>query len=419
MSLKKLYLIPLLILFFIFTYYLIKNFSDNKIYIENTESSSSEIKLDDTKNFSPLVVEVIYEDLLLIKEGQTFGKILNSYEISNSVKSKILESLNSKVDLSKLNINTEIRITFTKENDLTEIKRISVLDKKNNHIKVIKKDDNYVVETSSILSFTKHVLKEVTIKDSLYKSAIDANIPPNIIMQFVNLYAFDVDFQREIRNGNKIKIFYEVFLDSKHIVRQTGNIKFASLALRKDTYNLYRFTTDDNGKSEYFDSEGKSAVKALMKTPINGAVLSSGYGMRKHPILGYDRIHQGVDFAAPKGTPIMAAGTGFIEKIGMNGGAGNYIRIKHLNGYKTAYGHMSKFASGMKKGTKVTQGQTIGFVGSTGMSTGPHLHYEVIFNNKKINPMKMKLPSGRKLKGKILEDFEIYVADLNKEMQVN
>ena len=419
MSLKKLYLIPLLILFFIFTYYLIRNFSDNKIYIENTESSSSEIKLDDTKNFSPLIVEVIYEDLLLIKEGQTFGQILNNYEISNSVKSKILESLNSKVDLSKLNINTEIRITFTKENDLTEIKRISVLDKKNNHIKVIKKDDNYVVETSSILSFTKHVLKEVTIKDSLYKSAIDANIPPNIIMQFVNLYAFDVDFQREIRNGNKIKIFYEVFLDRKHIVRQTGNIKFASLALRKDTYNLYRFTTDDNGKSEYFDSEGKSAVKALMKTPINGAVLSSGYGMRKHPILGYDRIHQGVDFAAPKGTPIMAAGTGFIEKIGMNGGAGNYIRIKHLNGYKTAYGHMSKFASGMKKGTKVTQGQTIGFVGSTGMSTGPHLHYEVIFNNKKINPMKMKLPSGRKLKGKILEDFEIYVADLNKEMQVN
>ena len=419
MSLKKLYLIPLLILFFIFTYYLIRNFSDNKIYIENSESSSSEIKLDDTKNVSPLIVEVIYEDLLLIKEGQTFGQILNNYEISNSVKSKILESLNSKVDLSKLNINTEIRITFTKESDLTEIKRISVLDKKNNHIKVIKKDDNYVVETSSILSFTKHVLKEVTIKDSLYKSAIDANIPPNIIMQFVNLYAFDVDFQREIRNGNKIKIFYEVFLDSKHIVRQTGNIKFASLALRKDTYNLYRFTTDDNGKSEYFDSEGKSAVKALMKTPINGAVLSSGYGMRKHPILGYDRIHQGVDFAAPKGTPIMAAGTGFIEKIGMNGGAGNYIRIKHLNGYKTAYGHMSKFASGMKKGTKVTQGQTIGFVGSTGMSTGPHLHYEVIFNNKKINPMKMKLPSGRKLKGKILEDFEIYVADLNKEMQVN
>ena len=419
MSLKKLYLIPLLILFFIFTYYLSRNFSDNKIYIENSESSSSEIKLDDTKNVSPLIVEVIYEDLLLIKEGQTFGQILNNYEISNSVKSKILESLNSKVDLSKLNINTEIRITFTKENDLTEIKKISVLDKKNNHIKVIKKDDNYVVETSSILSFTKHVLKEVTIKDSLYKSAIEANIPPNIIMQFVNLYAFDVDFQREIRNGNKIEIFYEVFLDRKHIIRQTGNIKFASLALTKDTYNLYRFTTDDNGKSEYFDSEGKSAVKALMKTPINGAVLSSGYGMRKHPILGYDRIHQGVDFAAPKGTPIMAAGTGFIEKIGMNGGAGNYIRIKHLNGYKTAYGHMSKFASGMKKGTKVTQGQTIGFVGSTGMSTGPHLHYEVIFNNKKINPMKMKLPSGRKLKGKILEDFEIYVADLNKEMQVN
>ena len=222
MSLKKLYLVPLLILFFIFTYYLIRNFSDNKIYIENSESSSSEIKLDDTKNVSPLIVEVIYEDLLLIKEGQTFGQILNNYEISNSVKSKILESLNSKVDLSKLNINTEIRITFTKENDLTEIKKISVLDKKNNHIKVIKKDDNYVVETSSILSFTKHVLKEVTIKDSLYKSAIEANIPPNIIMQFVNLYAFDVDFQREIRNGNKIKIFCSI--ESNFTRRTIDNI---------------------------------------------------------------------------------------------------------------------------------------------------------------------------------------------------
>lgn len=237
-------------------------------------------------------------------------------------------------------------------------------------------------------------------------------------MQFVNLYGFDVDFQREIRNGNKIKIYYEVFLDSKLNIRKAGNIKFASLSLSKNTYELYKYTTKDNNKFEFFNSTGKSAVKALMKTPINGASLSSGYGLRKHPILGYDRLHQGVDFAAPTGTPIMAAGTGFIEKIGMNGGAGNYIKIKHINGYKTAYGHMSKFASGLKRGSKVTQGQTIGFVGSTGMSTGPHLHYEVIFNNKKINPMKMKLPSGRKLKGKILDNFISYTDDINKEMEL-
>ena len=263
------------------------------------------------------------------------------------------------------------------------------------------------------------ILKEIVINESLYKSAINADVPPSIIMQFVNLYGFDVDFQREIRNGNIIKIYYEVFLDNKLNIRKAGNIKFASLALSKNTYELYKYTTNDNNKSEYFDAAGKSAVKALMKTPINGASLSSGYGMRKHPILGYDRLHQGVDFAAPTGTPIMAAGTGFIEKIGMNGGAGNYIKIKHINGYKTAYGHMNKFAAGLKKGSKVTQGQTIGFVGSTGMSTGPHLHYEVIFNNKKINPMKMKLPSGRKLKGKILDDFIKYASDLNKEMEVN
>ena len=157
---------------------------------------------------------------------------------------------------------------------------------------------------------------------------------------------------------------------------------------------------------DYFDSKGKSATKALMKTPINGARLSSSYGMRKHPILGYNRLHQGIDFAAPIGTPIMAAGTGRIEFVGTNGGAGKYIRIKHLNGYKTAYAHLNSFASGMNKGVRVRQGQAIGFVGSTGLSTGPHLHYEVWFNNKKINPMTMRLPSGIKLNDIQFEKFK-------------
>ena len=250
----------------------------------------------------------------------------------------------------------------------------------------------------------------------MYKSAINADVPPNIIMQFVNLYGFDVDFQREIRNGNIIKIYYEVFLDNKLNIRKAGNIKFASLALSKNTYELYKYTTNDNNKSEYFDAAGKSAVKALMKTPINGASLSSGYGMRKHPILGYDRLHQGVDFAAPTGTPIMAAGTGFIEKIGMNGGAGNYIKIKHINGYKTAYGHMSKFAAATIKFMPWKSKKLLVLLDRDAARLA---ELQVIFNNKKINPMKMKLPSGRKLKGKILDDFIKYASDLNKEMEVN
>ena len=413
------YIIPLTILFLIFTYYLVKNFSDKEINITKilpNDNSSDQGKFEDDLGLS---VEYIYEDLVTIKAGQTFGDLINDYDIPDSEKFKISQLLSEKIDLTQINIGTEIRITFLKKNNFIEIKKINILDKKNNQIQILKKDDKYEIDSSSVLAFTKNILKEIVINESLYKSAINADVPPNIIMQFVNLYGFDVDFQREIRNGNIIKIYYEVFLDNKLNIRKAGNIKYASLALSKNTYELYKYTTNDNNKSEYFDAAGKSAVKALMKTPINGASLSSGYGMRKHPILGYDRLHQGVDFAAPTGTPIMAAGTGFIEKIGMNGGAGNYIKIKHINGYKTAYGHMNKFAAGLKKGSKVTQGQTIGFVGSTGMSTGPHLHYEVIFNNKKINPMKMKLPSGRKLKGKILDDFIKYASDLNKEMEVN
>ena len=413
------YIIPLSILFLIFTYYLVKNFSDKDVNITKilpNDNSSDQGKFEDDLGLS---VEYIYEDFVTIKAGQTFGDLINDYDIPDSEKFRISQLLSEKIDLTQLNIGTEIRITFLKKNNFIEIKKINILDKKNNQIQILKKDDKYEIDSSSVLAFTKNILKEIVINESLYKSAINADVPPNIIMQFVNLYGFDVDFQREIRNGNIIKIYYEVFLDNKLNIRKAGNIKFASLALSKNTYELYKYTTNDNNKSEYFDAAGKSAVKALMKTPINGASLSSGYGMRKHPILGYDRLHQGVDFAAPTGTPIMAAGTGFIEKIGMNGGAGNYIKIKHINGYKTAYGHMSKFAAGLKKGSKVTQGQTIGFVGSTGMSTGPHLHYEVIFNNKKINPMKMKLPSGRKLKGKILDDFIKYASDLNKEMEVN
>lgn len=411
-------IILLLILFFIFTYYLIKNFSNKNVY--NLEAVADEINLSQNipKDEISLSIEYVYEDLVVIENGQTFGELIKSYDIPDAEKYTISQLLNNKIDLTRLNIGTEIRITYLRKTDFVEIKKISILDKKNNQIQIIKNNGEYEIESASILTFTKNILKEVTINESLYRSAINSDIPPNIIMQFVNLYGFDVDFQREIRNGNKIKIYYEVFLDSKLNIRKAGNIKFASLSLSKNTYELYKYTTKDNNKFEFFNSTGKSAVKALMKTPINGASLSSGYGLRKHPILGYDRLHQGVDFAAPTGTPIMAAGTGFIEKIGMNGGAGNYIKIKHINGYKTAYGHMSKFASGLKRGSKVTQGQTIGFVGSTGMSTGPHLHYEVIFNNKKINPMKMKLPSGRKLKGKILDDFISYTDDLNREMEL-
>ena len=233
-------------------------------------------------------------------------------------------------------------------------------------------------------------------------------------MSFVQLFSFDIDFQRDIRNKNQIKILFEQFKDKDDDLIKTGSIFFAEIVLTKDAYELYKF--EDNNDIEYFNGEGKSATKALMKTPINGARLSSAYGMRKHPILGYNKKHMGVDFAAPTGTPIMAAGTGHIEYVGTNGGAGKYIRIKHLNGYKTSYSHLSSYASNMQKNVRGKQGQNIGYVGSTGLSTGPHLHYEVIFNGEKINPMKMKLPSGKKLKGTSLNNFLTEKDRINNEI---
>ena len=412
------FIAPILIIFIFITYYLIKNFSNKSLHAAPAVASDLVDSVTEKLINDELLIEYIYEDLILIKSGQTFGKIIKKYNISESEQYEISKLLNSEIDLKRLNIGTEIGVTYSRDSDKINIKKISIIDKENNQTNLIKLADVYQLESSSLLMHVETIKKEITIKSSLYQSAVAADVPPNIIMQFVNLYGFDVDFQREIRNGNKMTIYYEAFMDSKLNIIKSGNISFASLTLKKNTYNLYRYLTPDNNKAEYFDEAGKSAVKALMKTPINGASLSSGFGLRKHPILGYDRLHQGVDFAAPSGTPIMAAGTGFIERIGMNGGAGNFIKIKHINGYKTAYGHMSKFASGLKKGTKVTQGQTIGFVGSTGMSTGPHLHYEVIFNNKKINPMAMKLPSGRKLKGKILDDFFSHVRKLNEEINL-
>ncbi len=251
------------------------------------------------------------------------------------------------------------------------------------------------------------IYKENFIKNSLYKSAIDKKIDPNIIVQFAQIYGFQVDFQRDIRKNDSFQIVYEVFKNEDNKIVDYGNILFANLILKGKSLRLYHFSSEKDKVNDHFEPNGQSIKKTLMKTPINGARLSSSYGMRKHPILGYNKMHQGTDFAAPTGTPIMASGSGVILKAGWCGGGGNCVKIKHNSTYSTVYAHMSKFARGIKKGIRVTQGQIIGYVGSTGMSTGPHLHYEVIKNGKKVNSQTLKLPSGKKLKGKAREDFEL------------
>ena len=240
------------------------------------------------------------------------------------------------------------------------------------------------------------VYKENSILQSLYKSATDQKIPVSIILDFARVYGFQVDFQRDIRKKDKFQIMYEVFIDEKKKIVESGNILFANLVLNGEDNSLYYF--DEQGSVGHYDRNGKSIQKALMKTPINGARLSSPFGMRKHPIDGYNKMHKGTDFAAPKGTPIMASGSGVIKKAGWCGGGGNCVVIKHNSTYQTIYAHMSKFAKGIRSGTRVKQGQTIGYVGSTGKSTGPHLHYEVLINGKRVNSQTLKLPSGKILR---------------------
>ena len=339
-----------------------------------------------------------------IKSGETFDKILNSYSIDKQQIITIKENLLKKININKLNTSQRIQITI----DQTNNKITEFIFQISNTEKIIlsktKENTEFNKKILTVKLNKKIIYTENMILQSLYKAATDQDIPPNIIIEFARIYGFQVDFQRDIRKEDKFQIMYEIFIDKNDKIIETGEILFANLKLSGQDNSLYYF--DKKNVEGHYNRNGKSVQKALMKTPINGARLSSSFGMRKHPIDGFNKMHRGTDFAAPKGTPIMASGNGTVKKAGWCGGGGNCVKIKHNSTYETVYAHMSKFARGIKKGTRVKQGQTIGYVGSTGKSTGPHLHYEVIVNGKKVNSQKLKLPSGRILKGKNRELFE-------------
>ena len=339
-----------------------------------------------------------------IRSGETFDKILEGYQIEKKEVNKIKNALKKKVNLNKLNTKQVIEFSLDKTNNQINEFFFQISNKQKIFLIRDNLNDSFNNEIVSIKLNKKIVYKENLILQSLYKAATDEKIPPNIIIEFARIYGFQVDFQRDIRKRDKFQIMYEIFLDDKNKVIETGEILFANLKLSGQDNGLYYF--DKEGSEGHYDKNGKSVKKALMKTPINGARLSSPFGMRKHPIDGYNKMHRGTDFAAPTGTPIMASGDGVVKKVGWCGGGGNCVKIRHNSTYQTIYAHMSKFARGIKTGVRVKQGQTIGYVGSTGKSTGPHLHYEVIVNGKKVNSQKLKLPSGKILKGKERKLFE-------------
>ncbi len=255
------------------------------------------------------------------------------------------------------------------------------------------------------------------IETSLYGSAARAGIPATIVAEIIRIYSYNVDFQRDIRRGDKIKILYETYETKDGDFARYGDILYASLMVNGSEIPVYRYKSKDKSV-DYYRENGASLKRILMQTPVDGARMSSGFGMRRHPVLGYNKMHKGVDFAASRGTPIYAAGNGVIEKAGRNGGYGNYIRIRHKNGLKTAYAHMKKFAKGIKVGKYVEQGKVIGYVGTTGRSTGPHLHFEVLKNGKQVNPKSIKSSSGEKLAGRSLKDFQARILAVKQKYAV-
>ncbi len=340
-----------------------------------------------------------------VEYNDTINSILKKYNIPSKEINLINKTINKDKEVKSLKVNDLVK--FKIDNTDNKIVEFIIPISKTKKVKLIRDiTKNSFKKTDIVTNLQKKIIfREAKIKQSLYRSATKQKIPPNIIIEFARIYGFQVDFQRDIRKNDSFQIIYEVFIDENKKVFNTGNILFADLNLSNQNNALYFF--NKKGNQGHYDLNGKSAKKALMKTPINGARLSSPFGMRKHPIDGFNKMHKGTDFAAPEGTPIMASGDGVVIKASWCGGGGNCVKIKHNSTYSTVYAHLSKFSGISKVGNRVKQGQVIGYVGSTGKSTGPHLHYEVIFNGKRINSQTLKLPSGKILKGNSREEFEI------------
>ena len=371
------------------------NFKDliNNIYFKKTSNYFFD-------SFEPKFKKVIHK----VNIGETFDNILKQYSINNDEIADIKNKISKKINLNKLNTNQKIHFTIDQSNNSVK-SFVFQISNKERVILIRDAESNNFDQEIVLTKLNKEILyKENIIQQSLYKSATDKKIPASAIIEFARIYGFQVDFQRDIRKKDRFQIMYEVFVDENKKIIETGNILFANLILSGENNSLYYFESKDS--TGHYDKSGRSVQKALMKTPINGARLSSPFGMRKHPIDGFNKMHKGTDFAAPMGTPIMASGSGVIKKAGWCGGGGNCIVIKHNSTYQTIYAHMSKFAAGIRGGVRVKQGQVIGFVGSTGKSTGPHLHYEVVVNGKKVNSQTLKLPSGKILKGEERKIFE-------------
>ena len=348
-----------------------------------------------------------------VKKGDTFSSILKKINLEDRKIFEIISVLEDFYDPKKLKVNDKLIFYQNKEKIIKKFEISLDVDE----LLVVLIGDKIRVEEKKLEKILHKISHEFNITESLYTDGIKNNVPQNILIKLIKLFSFDLDFQRDIRKDTLVSISYDFNQIKENNKIEYQDLNYALISIDGKKLEYFKFLTND-GYIDYFNKEGKNVKKSILKTPLDGARISSSFGMRKHPISGYNKMHKGVDFAAPTGTPIYAGGNGVIEYIGRNGGYGKYIRIRHNNEYKTAYAHLSSYKKGISKGVRVSQGDIIGYVGSTGNSTGPHLHYEIIFQNKQINPLKLKLPSGKILKGEELKRFKkeykkIYADHLN------
>ena len=403
---------PFILIIFLIFFSALFFVSSNLIQKKNNEDANNlkeitkNTELYNLTNYFISKINSPYEEInYVIKNNDTVEKILKKYKIRNEDIGEISVQLKKK-KLANIYSGRRLSLILKKLEDNTNT-IVNLVYPINNttSVEIKKFQNNFEVKENILQLNKKEVVVKNVIKNNLYSSAVEVGIEPNIIVEFARIFGFEVDFQRDIRQGDWFEILYEKFEDDNNKVRDTGKIIYASMYVNGEEINLYNFKF--NNSEDFYDIRGKSITKSLMKTPINGARLSSSFGMRKHPILGYNKMHRGTDFAAPSGTPIMASGSGTVTRARWCGGGGNCVKIKHNSTYETIYAHMKAFAKGIKEGRKVKQGQIIGYVGSTGLSTGPHLHYEVLVNGKKVNSQRLKLPSGKTLLGEERKQFEL------------
>ena len=391
------------------------------VTVESIAPKKQEIAASDAPRPSPNVYPMMLD--LKVNNGDTLMNILTDTGVSYQEAQNAVDSIRPLYDPKKLDIGQNVSVTLSKAKDDEQlvISKLKVPVSNVSSVLVTRQDT-----TASARFAAKEVKAQVyqksaraggVIENSLYETGMEKGIPAAILAELINAYSYDFDFQRDIHSGDRIDVLFERSQTKEGTVTANGNVQYAELTLSGKPIRIFRFV-DKAGNADYYNEKGESIRKAMLRTPINGAKITSVFGMRNHPILGYSKMHRGVDFGAPTGTPIYAAGDGVITFAGKKGGYGNYVSIQHDKKYGSAYGHISRFAAGMAPGKKVKQGQIIAYVGATGMATGPHLHYEILVNNEQVNPSGVKFKTGNVLAGKELASFRRNVTQLQAQLGV-